>query len=112
MYRMATHAKAITARPPTTPPAITPVLSLLEEEEEVLSGAEVADGAALGVFEGDAPVCDARVGFAEASDVTLEDDSAVVVAARCQLPTPERTGIDIPSYTVVLISLCLPVQSQ
>jgi hypothetical protein len=88
MYRIATPAKAITARPPTTLPAITPVLTFPEEEEELLSGAEVADVAALGVFEGDAPVCDDCVGAEEASDMTLEDGSAVVVAARCQFPTP------------------------
>lgn len=48
MYSTATPANAITARPPTTLPAITPVLSLLPSLSEsfwfALLGLEVEDG--------------------------------------------------------------------
>ena len=88
---MATPAKAKTARPPTTLPAITPVLSLPDDDEEegLLSGAEVAVGTALAVFEGDALVCDDCECPGEVSDVALEDGSAIVVAARCQFLAPQ-----------------------
>jgi hypothetical protein len=77
---MATPAMARTARPPTTLPAITPVLLLLEEEES-FAGAEVAEGAADGVFEGDALVCEDCEGVEDAAEVTLDDDIAAVVVA-------------------------------
>ena len=83
MYKMATPAKAKTARPPTTLPAITPVLLLLEEEES-LAGAEVAEGAADGVSKGDALIREVCEGVEDAMEVMLDDDiSAVVVAASC-----------------------------